>query len=133
MSIPQSSLNGGGMFKVATRAEMGQVTSGSYFTEVPTANTTQKSLSVCEKTDDNRIMRMLPHRTLRHHWFCSQIHSLVGNRVFIFYLSFFVDEAYVFLKEANVFERASVKMKPSRTVASVHPFFFLFHLSLPFP
>uniref|UniRef100_A0A0M3I1S2 G_PROTEIN_RECEP_F1_2 domain-containing protein n=1 Tax=Ascaris lumbricoides TaxID=6252 RepID=A0A0M3I1S2_ASCLU len=84
MSIPQSSLNGGGMFKVATRAEMGQVTSGSYFTEVPTANTTQKSLSVCEKTDDNRIMRMLPHRTLRHHWFCSQIHSLVGNRVVIF-------------------------------------------------
>uniref|UniRef100_A0A914ZZ58 Bestrophin homolog n=1 Tax=Parascaris univalens TaxID=6257 RepID=A0A914ZZ58_PARUN len=73
----QSNLNGESLLKVTTRVEMGQVTSGSYFAEVPTANTTQKSLSVCEKTDDDRIMRMLPHRTLRHHWFCSQIHSLI--------------------------------------------------------
>uniref|UniRef100_A0A915A3I0 Bestrophin homolog n=1 Tax=Parascaris univalens TaxID=6257 RepID=A0A915A3I0_PARUN len=115
----QSNLNGESLLKVTTRVEMGQVTSGSYFAEVPTANTTQKSLSVCEKTDDDRIMRMLPHRTLRHHWFCSQIHSLVGYRVSFTISSFSLKRRRIPCSEGGEYIR-------TWPIASIRPSFFLF-------
>ncbi|KHN84052.1 hypothetical protein Tcan_17969 [Toxocara canis] len=55
---------------------MGQSVSRAYYPEMSMVDITTNSMPVYDRADCG-IIRTLPHRTRRHHWFCSQIHSLV--------------------------------------------------------